>query len=477
MGPLRVAPERVRVDADGCSDVSRALARVLHHVTRGLSREAEPLDVRGRARRADVEAPPADHLLERFRERGRRRVALRGILRERAEQHRADVVGDAAGVAVDGAHVRVADAEQHVELAPAGEERAHRHHLREDDGEREEIAPRVELAPHDLLGRHVAKLSFELTDVGATLELRGARDAEVRQLDRAGTVDEQVSRRHVPVNERQRLALVARGVGVLEPAQHAERDVERDLERDVLAARRRGPDQTRAGRPVDVLHGHVELAVLLAEVEDRHDVRVGEASRDAGLVDEHRDELGVARELRQDALDGHLLGEPVRPGALGEVHLRHPASGEPLDELVRAEPRGGFAAHVVAERITHPSADLTVPAMVECAHAWLASEATQTARGTKEARRARARDDRHVVVHRSEPPRLARRGSGDRPRPRHRREAAGVDNPKTRLYDVYHTQPAAEARLAEILRRRGCERHARPPRVPLVALARDGLRA
>jgi hypothetical protein len=53
-----------------------------------------------------------------------------------------------------------------------------------------------------------------------------------------------------------------------------------------------GADEARARRPVDVLHRHVELAVLLAEVEHLHDVRVAQARADARLVDEHRDEVG-----------------------------------------------------------------------------------------------------------------------------------------------------------------------------------------
>ena len=66
----------------------------------------------------------------------------------------------------------------------------------------------------------------------------------------------------------------------------------------LLAPRGGGADEARARRAVDVLHRHVELAVLLAEVEHLHDVRVAEPRAHARLVDEHRDEVGVARELR-----------------------------------------------------------------------------------------------------------------------------------------------------------------------------------
>ena len=151
-------------------------------------------------------------------------------------------------------------------------------------------------------------------------------------------VDEHVAGRHVAVHERERAALVvARAVRVLERAEDGEDDVEADVERDVLAARRGGADEARAGRPVDVLHRHVELAVLLAEVEHLDDVRVAEARADARLVDEHGDEVRVARELREDALDGDDLLEAVRAAAAREIHLRHPARRDPPEQLVRPQ--------------------------------------------------------------------------------------------------------------------------------------------
>ncbi len=229
-------------------------------------------------------------------------------------------------------------------------------HLGEHDAEREQIAPRVELAPDDLLGRHVAELAFELPGVRPPLELGGARDAEVGELHRAGAIDEHVAGRDVAVHERQRLAvLVARGVRVLEPAEDAERDVERHVERDVLAARGGCADQPRARRAVDVLHGHVELAVLLAEVEDLtrcSGARARAVTRASST--NIATKSGIARELRKDALDRDLLLEAVRPRASCEVHLRHPARGEPFDELVRPEPRGEVPLTVSLDRY-HPS--------------------------------------------------------------------------------------------------------------------------
>ena len=167
--------------------------------------------------------------------------------------------------------------------------------------EREDVAPRVELAPDDLLGRHVPELALELPGVGAALDLRRARDAEVGELHRARAIDEHVAGRDVAVHERERLARRrrARRGRTRAPRSTRERDVQRRRRAGCRSlARGGGADEARARRAVDVLHRHVELAVLLAEVEDLDDVRVAEPRADARLVDEHRDEVGIARELR-----------------------------------------------------------------------------------------------------------------------------------------------------------------------------------
>ena len=226
-----------------------------------------------------------------------------------AVEHLSHVVGDAARVAVDGGEVRVANAEQDVELATAGEERANGDQLGEHDADDEEIASTVQLAAHDLLGRHVPQLALQLTRARAPFELGGAGNAEVRELHCTGAIDEHVSGGDVAVDEAKGLPhLVARTVRVLQASQNGERNVQRDLEGDVLAARGRGADQAGAGGPVHQLHGHVELALFLTEIEHLHDVRVAESGAYARLVDEHGHELGVAGELGQDAFDRkHLL--------------------------------------------------------------------------------------------------------------------------------------------------------------------------
>ena len=64
-----------------------------------------------------------------------------------------------------------------------------------------------------------------------------------------------------------------------------------------------------------------------------------ELRRELGLVREHRDEVFVVGQVRQDLLDRDDLLEALDAGAR-LVDLGHPAAGDPLQELVLAEPIG-----------------------------------------------------------------------------------------------------------------------------------------
>ncbi len=200
--PFRIGTNRVRIDIEHGRDVTRALGGVVRRLRNiSVTREAELLDVCRGSRRTDVQPSPANELLERLHECRRGLKSLRRIFCESAKQNGAHVVGHATRVAIDRRHVGVANAKEHVELAPTGKKRAHRDHLGEHDAEREEIASCVELASDDLLGRHVPELSFELTDVRAAFELRGARDPEIRELHGARSIDQNISRRDVAMHE------------------------------------------------------------------------------------------------------------------------------------------------------------------------------------------------------------------------------------------------------------------------------------
>ena len=77
-------------------------------------------------------------------------------------------------------------------------------------------------------------------------------------------------------------------------------------------------------RPVDELHDDEVGGVGHSDVEDADDVRVLQVHRHARLVEEHRDELLVLGEVRQNALDRDGLLQAA-DGAFGyaTVDLGH----------------------------------------------------------------------------------------------------------------------------------------------------------
>ena len=85
------------------------------------------------------------------------------------------------------------------------------------------------------------------------------------------------------------------------------------------------------------------------------DVRVLQLSGKLGLVDEHRDELVVVREVRQDALDRDDLLKSLDAAHARPIDLGHPAGGDGLDQLVLAEgcAAGERAGNALGLRQTH----------------------------------------------------------------------------------------------------------------------------
>src|SRR5262249_49422532 len=88
---------------------------------------------------------------------------------------------------------------------------------------------------------------------------------------------------------------------------------------------------------VDVLERDVILPVDFAELEDLDDLRVLQRALQLGLVDEHGQELGIGREVRQDSLDDEDLLEAVRAALAGAEDLGHAADGEALEQLIPAK--------------------------------------------------------------------------------------------------------------------------------------------
>ena len=90
----------------------------------------------------------------------------------------------------------------------------------------------------------------------------------------------------------------------------------------------------REALPVDVAHREVVLALVLADLVDRHDAGVVEVAGGLGLGVEPLD-VGLAGELPgQDHLQGHEAVEAHLPGLVDDAHA---AAGDLAEDLVVAE--------------------------------------------------------------------------------------------------------------------------------------------
>jgi hypothetical protein len=163
-------------------------------------------------------------------------------------------------------------------------------------------------------------------------------DAEVHDLGHPFVGHEEVVRGHVPVNEVQLLAVFAlQLVSGVEAIGGFGDDAASDLGRH-RRAHLLGPSHDLAERlAVEVLHGDPVRVLVLAELEDGRDVRVRDARRDVRLVEEHVHERLVLDEVRVDPLDGEPPLEAAEPIDPGEVHARHPAEANLVDDAVAAE--------------------------------------------------------------------------------------------------------------------------------------------
>ncbi len=195
----------------------------------------------------------------------------------------------------------------------AGEESLPRHELPEHDAGRVDVRLAADRCAAELLRRHVRELALDLPLARRLHAARGLGHAEVEHAGDAVRSDEDVLRGHVSVDDAERnTALVLRFVRGVEAVQDARHDRREDARRErllVLAKRACEPGDRLAGH---VLHDEEQLAAGGDDIQRGDDVRVPDARGEASLVEEHRDELGVRRELRVEPLDRHRAGEADR---------------------------------------------------------------------------------------------------------------------------------------------------------------------
>ncbi len=97
--------------------------------------------------------------------------------------------------------------------------------------------------------------------------------------------------------------------------------------------------------PIQVLHDEEVGPVLMANVEQRTDVRVRQGGYGAGLTLESLPCRSVIGEVRRKHLDGD---GPLKPRVTRLPHLAHPACAYTADDLIWAEPCTGIESHHLA---------------------------------------------------------------------------------------------------------------------------------
>ena len=185
--------------------------------------------------------------------------------------------------------------------------------LDEHAGEGVDVDALVPVVPGEPLGGHVARAAHAERGAADGGAVERAGDAEVGEvgdpaLGLLGPDQQHVGRLHVAVHERLGVRGVER-VGHLGDHVHGARRRERAA-----------LDEVGEIAAVDEAHVDEELAVDLAVVVDRDDVRVGELRRQRRLALEPAAVLLVGGQLPQEALQ---RDEPLTTRVVGAVDLAH----------------------------------------------------------------------------------------------------------------------------------------------------------
>jgi len=204
----------------------------------------------------------------------------------------------------------------------------------EDDARRVDVDGARRAPQEQLLGRHVRELPLDPVVARDLATSARERDAEIEQARDALEIDEHVLRGHVAVDQAERLAVLRRLVGGVQPVQELHGDRAGDRGRDTLLTSR-GELQERVERlPPHEMHDDVELAALGDDVDDLHHVRVPNELRDPRLVLERARELRVTGPVGVQLFDRdearHLHGAKVRR----DMHRGHPGGRDLVRDLV-----------------------------------------------------------------------------------------------------------------------------------------------
>ena len=235
-------------------------------------------------------------------------------------------------------HVAALQLHQCLVLVLGCEQRSRREQLVGDHAGGEQIAAGVEFLAGERLGRHVGELAFDPAGLRAQLRRLRLGDPEVDDLDLAVGGHQHVRRRHVAVDQAERVTgVIELVVRVVERVAQLEQQPDRDVDR------RRAADPARVAQDpadiaaVDVLHRDEVRRAHPAELEQLDDVGVVQEGGELGLAHERLDEAGVCREMRQQTLERHHAFEPFNPALERAMHRRHAAHPEPLEDEIRTK--------------------------------------------------------------------------------------------------------------------------------------------
>ena len=161
------------------------------------------------------------------------------------------------------------------------------------------------------------------------------REAEIEQL-RARLRQHHVARLQIAVDD-------ARAMRGVERACDVNRDAQRFVHRQTWAFGARRLRKPRLERlAVQQFHHEERRALMVADVEQRTDVRMAQRGDDPRLAVEPFAQRGIHRELGGQHFDRDRAIEPHVPRA---IHLAHTTRAERGDDFVRTQTRTGGQGH------------------------------------------------------------------------------------------------------------------------------------
>ncbi|MEJ2190107.1 MAG: hypothetical protein P8Y93_11990 [Acidobacteriota bacterium] len=275
----------------------------------------------------------ARHGFEREGDVAGRLEAVRLAFLEAPAHHLLQGRGDVGPEVRQRLGIRLQDCRHAVGRGLPAEGLAFRDHLVDHAAEREDVSLRVHLGAPHLLRRHVAQgahdragLGQGVGDLGGVPGVGGGLaqmgNAEVEQLDATVRRQKNVLRLDVAVDD-------TLGVGRPEAGSHIAGDFHDPLDRHPAF-----PQAIPEVLPFEKLHDRKGDTILVPEVIDGENVRVGEPGDGAGFSFEAFDLPGIGGGGFAEDLDRDLAFEPGVHGAVDDAHA---ALAQSVEDLISPE--------------------------------------------------------------------------------------------------------------------------------------------